>query len=559
MSPVPTDRPLRTCWLCVALVGAVTISVTALPWDLSHLATAEGWQAAWSRLGAFAAGFAPPDLSAATLRRAADLALETVAVAVLGVALGVLLAYPLAVLASDATLDDGSARRGLRRSSLVAVREGARLALDALRGVPDFVWALVLLTVFGPNAVTAVLAIAVHVAGILGKVFSELWDGVPRHHAELLRSCGAGRLQVLLYANQPLAGRGMLSFLLMRFECAVRNASVIGVVCGCGLGGAIPEEIGFDNKARAVTFLLALLALTVSADLASNAVRRLLRRERSGTLEQVRRRRWAVAAAVLGALGLGLFLLRAPITGMGENLARADLRYPLGRLRQLLSPDLSGDTLLEAATGASMPLALGLLATVIAALAAAALAWSGSATFQLHAGRFAPERLSACARTARGVTVAATRMCATVMRGVPEVAWVWILSLFFLPGVEAALGALALHSAGVLARVFTETVDNVPYARLEHVGAPSRGAAFLYGALPLSRSDWRSYALFQFESNVRTSVVLGIVGVGGIGYLFDASLKNGAMARASTFLLTILLLTVTIDRLSRRMQRGPRC
>ena len=165
MSPVPTDRPLRTCWLGVALVGAVTISVTALPWDLSHLATAEGWQAAWSRLGAFAAGFAPPDLSAATLRRAADLALETVAVAVLGVALGVLLAYPLAVLASDATLDDGSARRGVRRSSRVAVREGARLALDALRGVPDFVWALVLLTVFGPNAVTAVLAIAVHVAG----------------------------------------------------------------------------------------------------------------------------------------------------------------------------------------------------------------------------------------------------------------------------------------------------------------------------------------------------------------------------------------------------------
>ena len=145
------------------------------------------------------------------------------------------------------------------------------------------------------------------------------------------------------------------------------------------------------------------------------------------------------------------------------------------------------------------------------------------------------------------------------MRGVPEVAWVWMLALFLLTGVEAALGALLLHSAGVLARVFTETVDNVPYDRLERVGAPSRGAAFLYGAVPLSRGDWRAYALFQLEANVRAGVVLGIVGVGGIGYLFRSSLANGAMGRASTFLLTIVLVTVAIDRLSRRLQRGVRC
>ena len=152
-----------------------------------------------------------------------------------------------------------------------------------------------------------------------------------------------------------------------------------------------------------------------------------------------------------------------------------------------------------------------------------------------------------------------TRLGATILRGVPEVAWVWMLSLFFLTGVEAAVGAMLLHSAGILARVFTETIDNVPYQQLEHAGAPRRSAAFVYGALPRSRTEWRSYALFQFESNVRAGVVLGIVGVGGIGYLFRSSLANGAMGRASTFLLTTVVLTVTIDRISRRLQRGPRC
>ena len=58
---------------------------------------------------------------------------------------------------------------------------------------------------------------------------------------------------------------------------------------------------------------------------------------------------------------------------------------------------------------------------------------------------------------------------------------------------------------------------------------------------------------------MRAGIVLGVVGVGGVGYLFQSALDHGKMARASTFLLAIIVLTVTIDRISRRLQRGPRC
>jgi len=559
LSTPTRDRPLAKPLLWVAIAVAFGAGVVALPWDLSHLTTAEGWSSAWARVGSFASAFSPPDLSARTLSLALDLALETLAIAVLGVGAGLVLAYPLAAWACAAFVDDGRRPGGWGTLARIGAREAARLALDVLRGVPDFAWALVLLTIFGPTAVTAVLAIAVHVAGVLGKILSELWDSVPRQHGDVLRGCGANRTQMLFYGLQPLAGRGMLSFVLMRFECAVRNASVIGAVCGGGLGGAILQELGYDNKQRAVTMLLAALALTVSADLASNAIRGLLRRERSSTLMQAQRRRRVVAAAVSGALALSLFQLRAPLGELGSELARLDLRYLREHYGQLLAPAFDAATLQEALAGAVVPLALGVLATVLACAMAAAMAWWGSATFQLHTARFAPERRPAWVRAWRLALVAVTRVTATVFRGVPEVAWVWVLSLFFLTGVEAALGALTLHSAGILARVYTETVDNLPYRQLEHVGAPSRGAAFAYGALPLSRADWRSYALFQFESNVRTGVVLGIVGVGGIGYLFRSALAHGAMGRAATFLLTTVVLTVAIDRLSRRIQRGPRC
>lgn len=559
MSPSATVRPLRLIWLWTALFAAAVLSVVALPWDLSHLATTEGWRSAWQRVGSFAEAFSSPDLSGRTLQLAAGLAAETLAIAVLGTVLGLVLAYPMAILSSDAALDDGSKPGSWRTRTRTVFREVGRFVLDTLRGVPDFAWALVLLTIFGPNAITAVLAIAVHVAGILGKIISELWDSVPRAHGEMLRSTGAGRLAVLLYGTQPLAGRGFLSFLLMRFECTVRNASVIGAICGGGLGSAILQELGYDNKHRAVTFLAAALVLTVGADILSNALRRLLRREQSRSLQQAQRRRRIAGVGIAATIGASLFWIREPLGRLGEELGRLDLRYLRDHYGQLLAPDLGSETIGEALHGMIIPLALGVLSTMLACALAVAMAWAGSASFQMHSQTFAPERRSSLVRVWRATKVVLTRIAAVVLRGVPEVAWVWILALFFLTGMEAALAAMVLHSTGLLARVFTETVDNIPYRRLEHVGAPSRGAAFVYGALPLSRADWRTYALFQFESNVRTGVVLGIVGVGGLGHLFRTALAHGAMGRAATFLLATVLLTVTIDRLSRRIQRGPRC
>ena len=100
--------------------------------------------------------------------------------------------------------------------------------LDVLRGVPDFAWALLVYNFTGNGPLTGILAIAISVSGILGKIYSELWDSVdPRQYAAL-RSTGASRFVVLLYGIQPLAARGMLSFTLMRtVSCASSNLVTI--------------------------------------------------------------------------------------------------------------------------------------------------------------------------------------------------------------------------------------------------------------------------------------------------------------------------------------------
>lgn len=561
LSPPPTLRRL------VLLLALVLASVLVLPWNLDAIASWDGFLAAWQRLATYLAGFGAPDLSAPMLARCGWLAAETVAVALLGTSLGLLLAYPLGLLATRAVLlgDDphGRLAHAVRRTIL----ELARFCLDALRGVPDFVWAIVLASITGINATTGVLAIAISVAGILGKVLSEQWDNVAPARYAALRSTGAGRLAVFSYGVQPLAARATQSFVLMRFECAVRNASVIGVVAGGGLGAALWDEYTDGNWQRVATVLLALLSVTVLTDLGANLVRRQLRvdpnhprRGGSRSRAATARQRGLIAGLVVGLLVAAVAVLQEPLARAAAELQRVDWQFVARFAGGLAVPELSAANLTAVATHSAAPLAIGLLATLGGATVAALLAYPASLAFQVDASRFTGERPSAATTVGRWSAVVAARGLAVLLRGVPEVAWVVLLMVFWKQGVTPCVLAVLLHSAGVLHRVYTETIDNVPYARLDKVGNACRSRIFLYGALPAAFADWRTYTFFQFEVNVRIGIALGMVGAGGLGERFKANLDFRDYGTASAFLWAMVVLTIAIDRTSRWLQlRRNRC
>ncbi len=585
-------RPARVPWrrpalgVLVLLLACVACSV--LDWDLGALSSPEARTAAWLRFCSFLGSFGAPNLSSEYLLTATHLMLQTLAVAVLGTVLGAIGGYLLALAASRAVFVAGSPAptgalvrlQGWLRRGLC---ELARLLLDVLRGIPDFAWAIVILAIPGPGPVTGILAIAVSLTGILGKIFSELWDNVPPARYEAVRTTGAGRLVVFGYGIQPLAARSMLSFTLMRFECAVRNASVIGVVGGGGLGAQLFDEFNYGNFDNVVTLLLAMLVLTASVDLFANLVRYRLRpdpqRPRSAELRGALLRRagglaWVVALVVFCTLYLtGMFGGRAaerpPFQAALAEMQRVEWRILGDDFSRLLTPDLrwtqpladgtsKPGALQEALDGALVPLAMGLLGSLLGILAAGLLAYPSSIAFGPGASNFTGERRGRVRQLLRWCTVLLARGLALVMRAIPEVAWLWIFATFFTLGVLPAILAMALHTTGVLARVFTETVDDIPYRSYERSYMGSRSQLFAYAAVPRSLHNWLSYTFFQFESNVRTSVSLGIIGVGGLGDSFDWSFKFWALERASTFLLAMILLTTAIDRLSRalRLRRG---
>ena len=140
-----------------------------------------------------------------------------------------------------------------------------------------------------------------------------------------------------------------------------------------------------------------------------------------------------------------------------------------------------------------------------------------------------------------------------MLRAIPEVAWLLILAALFKVGPLPGVLALSIHSAGVLGRVYVESIDNLSYRSLEPAALGGRAGAFLYAAVPQVRHDWLTYAFFQLESNVRTGVLLGILGLGGLGNSFHTAFGLAHMGRASTYLIGMIGISIVLDRVSRAL------
>ncbi len=131
--------------------------------------------------------------------------------------------------------------------------------------------------------------------------------------------------------------------------------------------------------------------------------------------------------------------------------------------------------------------------------------------------------------------------------------WALLLVSFFRHGTLPGMLALALHSGGILLRLFAESADGVPARSLEvvHVLSGSRAKTYAYGVLPRVAPHWIANGFFQLESNVRTGIVLGIVGAAGLGFQFKYAFSWFHYREAGTYLMLMVGFALLLDRLSR--------
>ena len=204
---------------------------------------------------------------------------------------------------------------------------------------------------------------------------------------------------------------------------------------------------------------------------------------------------------------------------------------------EFFPPDLSPTFVAKAAWGTLQTFAVAAVGTLLAIVGGGLVA------------------LPASGRSGRGARATA-RLALNFLRSVPELVWAALMVLAAGLGPFAGALALALHTTGVLGRLFAESLENAPSGpeRALREAGSGRSAAFAYGTLPLITPQAVAYTLYRLEMNIRMAAVLGFVGAGGLGQMLYFHLSIFQQAQAATLLLAMFLLVFAVDALSAFMR-----
>ena len=210
----------------------------------------------------------------------------------------------------------------------------------------------------------------------------------------------------------------------------------------------------------------------------------------------------------------------------------------------LFRPDLSPDTLAAAvraswttlayaATGLSLALVIGFPLGVIGSGVLTRSPWL------------------------RRLNIGGTRAVLAFFRSIHELVWAWLFVAAIGLSPLAAVFALAIPYGGILGRIYSELLQDVPEAPLRSLR--SAGATewhvFWYGRLPMALPDMLSYTFYRLECGIRSATIMSFVGLGGLGHRIQLSLEDLAYPQVWTFLLFLIGMVVVVDVWSSMVRR----
>ncbi len=243
--------------------------------DFLGLFSRETWGRASSFVGELAGRGSerkPAFLQPGEWARTGRLAYETLAMSVLAIGfagIGVLVTFL-------------PAARNVAMGELAPSRSPAWAALYFLirgvfaftRGVPELIWAMLIIFVLAPGVLPGALALGLQNYGILGKLSSEVVENVDVRPARALRAAGAGNFQMLVYGILPQVLPKFFTYLLYRWEVVIRTTVVVGFVGAGGLGREFRLAMSWFHYTDVTLLLAWYLFLVVAVDLACAGLRR---------------------------------------------------------------------------------------------------------------------------------------------------------------------------------------------------------------------------------------------------------------------------------------------
>jgi phosphonate transport system permease protein len=518
-------------------------------------------------------GLFPPDFSPSFLRVVFRAMVSTLATAIAGTVLSVIIAIPLGAFSTPI----------LWRRGILAGAENGRIGallrssasrvifsfLGFLRAVPDLVWALLFVTAVGLGSLPGTLALAVAYAGVLGRVYADAFSDVDPRPLEALQSTGATRMQIFLRGIWPQALPNVTAYTLYSFECCVRAASVLGFVGAGGIGYEINLSMRLFEYGQVMTLILAFVLLLATTDVVSRKLRERLQSDSqrgsgfgaafgwgggsdlvshsSAAKSHVLRKSWSTARFVLLAIVLfASFYLAgfSPDRLAGDNIIHNIFRF----CAAMVSPDLARSFVLSLGPLIAQTIAISILGTLMGIIIGGILAIPATSTLTL-VRRGSPGAHPPAERGIRWSIFWSARLMLNFLRSIPDLVWVLVCILLVGIGPFAGTLAIGLHTAGVLGKLYAETLEEVPQRPVEALRALGAGPfqLLVWALWPQAKGMLASYTVVRWEMNLRISAILGLVGGGGLGQAIYNNVQLGFYARLGSLLLVIYGLVICSD------------
>lgn len=240
-----------------AVVAIAALIFSGIQSDISVIELIQGG----GNMAEYSSRYFPPDFT--DWRSYLADTVETISMGIWGTLLAAIVSVPLGILASDNICPQW-------------IVFPVRRFLDALRAINEVVFALVFVVAVGLGPFAGVLALFVHTAGTLGKLFSEAIETIEQGPVEGIRATGASKMQEIIFGVIPQVLPLWTSFTLYRFESNVRSASVLGIVGAGGIGISLYQSFRSFKYPKVCAILIILILAVSIIDTLSSKLRQKL-------------------------------------------------------------------------------------------------------------------------------------------------------------------------------------------------------------------------------------------------------------------------------------------
>ena len=148
------------------------------------------------------------------------------------------------------------------------------LFLNILRSIPEIIWALIFLTIFGLGPITGTIALTIHTTGIISRLYIDLIQNYSKKNELSLVISGNSKIKIFLYQTFPNLFSNFLSLILYRWEYNIRASSVLGIVGAGGIGQELYFYLSLFNYENVFIIMIFILINIFIIDEISNKLRK---------------------------------------------------------------------------------------------------------------------------------------------------------------------------------------------------------------------------------------------------------------------------------------------